>query len=207
MLNNKAFIHNTDRYDEWFDKNINAYQSELKAIRKLGINGKSIEIGAGTGKFAKPLGIKLGIEPTREMYLRAVDIGMDIAAGTAEELPLRSGHFDWVLMVTTICFVTDTGKSMAEMLRILKKGGKCAIALVDKDTELGRKYLAKKAESEFYKDAVFYSAGEVVSCMKKAGLSNIYAWQTLADPSLQDVEEPKQGFGTGGFAVICGEKN
>lgn len=205
MLRNKAFIQNTDRYDEWFDRNSIAYECELKAFHKLNITGKSIEIGVGTGKFAKPLGIKLGIEPTPQMFVKAKELGIDIIQGTAEDLPLISDTFDWVMMVTTICFVTDPKKTMTEMFRINKPGGKCAIGLVDKDTELGRMYL-EKDKSDFYKEATFYSSEEVIACMKGAGYVNINAYQTLTDTSVSKVQEPVEGYGKGGFVVIYGEK-
>lgn len=144
MLNNKAFITNTEKYDAWFDKNSIAYESELKAMQALNIGENSVEIGIGTGKFAKPLGINLGIEPTKEMYNKSVELGINVIAGTAEEIPLKSNLFDWAVMVTTICFVKDPELSAKELMRILKHGGRCAIGLVDKDSELGSIYLAKK---------------------------------------------------------------
>jgi ubiquinone/menaquinone biosynthesis C-methylase UbiE len=206
MLRNKAFINNTNRYDDWFERNSTAYACELKAFEKLGIKGLSVEIGVGTGKFAEPLGITLGVEPTPQMFHKAKELGIDIIQGIAEELPLSSDTFDWVMMVTTICFVTDPEKAMAEMFRITKHGGRCAIGLVDKDTELGGMYLAKKDKSDFYKEATFYSAEEVIRCMTKAGYANIGAYQTLTGTSVKDIEEPLKGHGKGGFVVIYGEK-
>jgi len=206
MLRNKAFIQNTDKYDDWFDRNSVAYQCELKAFQKLGIKGRSIEIGVGTGKFAEPLGITMGIEPTSQMYSRAKALGIDIIEAIAEDLPLQNNCFDWVMMVTTICFVTDPEKCMKEIYRIAKQGGKCAIGLVDKDTELGKLYLAKKDKSEFYKEATFYSSDEVITIMKRAGFTNIGAFQTLTGTSANTLQEPVNGYGKGGFVVIYGEK-
>lgn len=206
MLKNKAFINNTEKYDDWFDRNSSAYLSEVKAFQKLNISGRTIEIGVGTGKFAEPLGIKTGVEPTRSMYERAGTLGIDIIEGVAEALPLRTGFFDWTVMVTTICFVNDPQKSMDEMLRILKSGGGCAIGLVDKDTELGGRYLEKKDKSDFYKEAVFYSSDDIIGYMKNSGFKGIGAWQTLTGTDISKVQEPEAGCGKGGFAVIYGFK-
>ena len=63
----EVFEKFAERYDSWFDRNPYAYKSELKAISALIPKGKGIEIGVGTGRFAKPLGIKFGIEPSRKM--------------------------------------------------------------------------------------------------------------------------------------------
>jgi ubiquinone/menaquinone biosynthesis C-methylase UbiE len=206
MIRNSAFKLNTNKYDQWFDINSAAYHSEIKAFQKLGISGKAIEIGIGTGKFAVPLGIRTGVEPTSQMYQKAAAQGLDIIAGTAENLPILSDTYDWAVMITTICFVNDPQKSAREMHRILKEGGRCAVGFVDKDTPLGAKYLAKKDKSDFYKEAVFYSASDVEDIIVKAGFTEITAWQTLFDPSMSETEEPQEGFGRGGFAVISGKK-
>jgi ubiquinone/menaquinone biosynthesis C-methylase UbiE len=206
MLKNKAFVKNTDKYDDWFDKNSNAYISEIKAFQTLSISGKSIEIGVGTGKFAIPLNITTGIEPTSQMYEKAVSQGIDIIEAIAEELPIRTGTYDWTMMVTTICFVNDPKKCMSEMHRILKKGGKCAIGLVDKDSPLGAMYLAKKDKSEFYQEATFYSATDVINCMTDAGFTDIQTVQTLSSLDITQPEEPRKGHGEGGFVVVSGTK-
>ena len=59
----------SDAYDEWFRKNAEKYESELEVIRGLlpTYEVKGVEIGVGSGKFAGPLGIKLGVEPSRKM--------------------------------------------------------------------------------------------------------------------------------------------
>jgi len=57
-----------DKYEEWFERNKIVYESELRAIRKLlPENGAGFEIGAGSARFAVPLGIKAGIEPSSKM--------------------------------------------------------------------------------------------------------------------------------------------
>jgi len=51
------------RYDEWFIRNKYAYKSELLAIKKqLPKSKNGVEIGVGSGRFAAPLGIKLGVD-------------------------------------------------------------------------------------------------------------------------------------------------
>jgi len=206
MLKNKAFKQHTEKYDDWFDKNSNAYLCELKTFETLNIQGNSIEIGIGTGKFAAPLRIPIGVEPTSQMYEKSIELGIDIIEAVAEALPLRSRHFDWVVMVTTICFVSDPAKSMSEMHRVLKSGGKCAIGLVDRETELGRVYLDKKDKSDFYKEATFFSSEEVIKLLNDAGFVDIKAIQTLTDITMTSVEEPTAGYGKGGFVVIYGVK-
>ncbi|MBW1849116.1 MAG: class I SAM-dependent methyltransferase, partial [Deltaproteobacteria bacterium] len=164
MPKTEPFDKHSDAYDEWFKKNIVLYEAELEAIRQLipppGAEG--MEVGVGSGKFAAPLGIKIGVEPSEKMAIKAKMLGINVYPGVAEELPFSDGRFDYLLMVTTICFVDDVIKSFKEAFRVLKLSGCIIVGFVDKESELGRKYADKKEESKFYKDAAFFSTQEVL---------------------------------------------
>lgn len=52
------------RYDEWFERHAAAYHSELLAVRaQLPWQGLGLSVGVGTGRFAAPLGVQVGIDP------------------------------------------------------------------------------------------------------------------------------------------------
>lgn len=62
----EPFENYSQKYDEWFDKNSSIYELELQAVKELLPESEnSIEIGVGSGRFAAPLGIKLGIDPSK----------------------------------------------------------------------------------------------------------------------------------------------
>lgn len=198
-----------DQYDKWFVKHFKAYQSELKALQQAKVPGMSIEIGVGTGKFAQPLGIVYGVEPSGNMYKIAQKLNIKIVKGQAECLLIKSDIFNWAIMVTTICFVEAPFKSIKEMYRILKFGGKSSIGIIDKDSYLGRKYQLNKDKSVFYRDATFFSSKEIISLLKMAKFKNISALQTLFGDE-NDIESniqlPEYGFGKGSFVVLSGYK-
>ncbi|MBF7097741.1 class I SAM-dependent methyltransferase [Alkalibacter mobilis] len=159
MPKTKCFDENYMDYEEWFDKNRYVYLSELKAVKHFVPQiGTGLEVGVGSGKFAVPLGIKIGLEPSEKMKQLAESKGVKVYGGVAEALPFEDSSFDFVLMVTTICFVDDVDKSLREVKRVLKKNGKFIIGLVDSESPLGKIYKEKKDGSVFYKDAIFYSA-------------------------------------------------
>ncbi|MEA1923582.1 MAG: class I SAM-dependent methyltransferase, partial [Pseudomonadota bacterium] len=143
----KPFEKHSDAYDEWFKKNIDLYEAELAAVRQLipppGAEG--VEVGVGSGKFAAPLGIKIGVEPSEKMAIKARMLGINVFPGVAEKLPFSDGRFDFVLMVTTICFVDDIIKSFREAFRILNPGGYIIVGFVDKESELTEKRHRKTA--------------------------------------------------------------
>ncbi len=61
----------------------------------------------GTGRFAVPLGIKIGVEPAAAMAIMAQRRGIKVYRAVAEALPFRSDSFDLVVMVTVLCFLRD----------------------------------------------------------------------------------------------------
>jgi len=58
----------TNEYDQWYERNKFVYLSELEALKKVvPKKGKGLEIGVGTGRFAEPLGISYGLDPSEKM--------------------------------------------------------------------------------------------------------------------------------------------
>lgn len=82
-------------YDYWFEKHSNFYQSELLAMKQAGPqNQKGIEIGVGSGRFAEPLHIKYGVEPSVNMAEWTKQRGIKVINAAAEYLPIESQSFD-----------------------------------------------------------------------------------------------------------------
>jgi len=205
----EPFENHYEEYEEWFTKNEFVYQSELNAVKELlPEKGKGIEIGVGSGRFAAPLRIKFGIDPSKKMLEIAKQRGIEVRIGVAENLPYEDGSFDYALMVTTICFVDDIEQSFREVYRILKKGGVIVIGFVDKDSKIGKEYQKIKDKSLFYRPATFFSVGEVESYLKEVGFKNFDYRQTIFNTldKIKSVEPVKNGYGEGSFIVIRAEK-
>lgn len=192
-------------YDRWFIENSFAYFSETEAIRRfIPDSGLGVEIGAGTGRFSIPFGIRIGIEPSAEMARIAKSRGISIARAVAEELPLADSTIDYVLMVTTICFLTDPPAAFHEIHRVLKPGGRVIIGFIDRESPLGKKYELIKESSRFYKGATFYSSSQVMNILSVAGFSDFQICQTIfTNPgNMSSCDPVQEGHGKGGFAVI-----
>ncbi len=204
-----AFDQRVNQYEEWFMEHPLAYVSELHAIKELfPKGGMGVEIGVGTGRFAAPLGISIGVEPSPAMGALAKKRGVDVIRGVAEKLPFGDAEFDTVLMVTTVCFLDDMETAFSEVHRILKPGGFFIIGFVDRDSPLGKLYQSKKDQSAFYKDATFYSVDDILSHLEKAGFLDFVFRQTLFRPlaEIEEVEPVTEGYGTGSFVVVRGVK-
>ncbi|MBN1212100.1 MAG: methyltransferase domain-containing protein [candidate division Zixibacteria bacterium] len=207
MPNTEPFDKYSDEYDEWFERNAELYQAELETVRQLipSADAEGMEVGVGSGKFAAPLGIRIGIEPSKKMADRAREKGINVYPGIAEKLPFNDARFDYILMVTTICFVDDVLKSFKEAFRVLKPGGCIIVGFVDKESQLGKQYTADKEKNKFYKDATFFSTEEVLKYLKKAAFEILRIRQTLIPE--ESTSTIRDGFGKGSFVVIRALKN
>ena len=206
MARTEPFDKYLNEYEEWFIEHRFVYESELEAVRHfIPKNKKGIEIGIGTGRFALPFGITEGVEPSASMRKFAVQKGLTVYEGTAEEIPLPNESYDFVLMVTTICFVDDIGKAFKEVKRILKLGGNFIIGLVDKKSNLGKVYEKMKEQNKFYRIATFYSVDEVKDYLGSNGFKDIEIIQTVFGElsNIKSIQHFKKGYGEGGFVVIC----
>ena len=201
------FSEQYERYDAWYDNNRFAYLSELEAAKQIiPVDGYGLEIGVGTGRFAGPLGINIGIDPSDKMVEAARKRGVGARVGVGEDLPFEADTFDYAAIIVTLCFVQDPQKVVAETFRVLKKNGKIIIGIIDKNSFLGKKYIDKK--SIFYESARFFGIEETTTLLKDCGFEDFSYMQTLFDTpeKIMAVEFSREGHGDGAFVFIRGNK-
>lgn len=168
----QIFDSNVERYDRWFDEYYRIYQSEVSALEQfVPQRGEGLEIGVGTGRFAAPLHVAVGIDPSPHMVQRARERGIQVILGRGESLPFCAGHFDFILMVTVICFLPEPARVMAECRRVLRRGGMLLLAFIDKESPIGNEYRKDGDMRIFFKDAIFYTVTEIRSFLIGAGFT------------------------------------
>ena len=207
MLQTEIFNENVEAYEAWYDTYPEVFQSEVAALKeqllKLPEDIYGIEVGLGTGRFAKALGIKEGVEPSEEMAKKAMKRGIEIMKSVAEKLPYSDYHFDFILFVT-ICHLNDLKMALSEAHRVLKRGGSIIIGFLDKEQTIAKKYEEKRHRSTFFKNATYYSVDRVKELLKKAKFKDFEFNQTLFGDlnEIEDVQTPKEGYGEGSFVVV-----
>lgn len=197
-----------DEYDEWFRKNPNLFESELRAIQKIFPKSKvkSLEIGVGSGIFAEKLGIEFGVDPSENMLLVAQKRGVKVKKGVAEILPYSDSSFDLTLFITSICFISNPEAALREANRVLNENGSVIVAFIKKDSVLGETIEASKNESKFYKGAQLFTTAEMITLLENAGFKINQTVQTLFNLSGIEPELPKDGYDQGSFIVIKANK-
>lgn len=204
-----VFDEHAQEYDRWFDENERVYQSEVVALRKfIPSRGMGIEVGVGTGRFSVPFGIKIGVEPSERMAQIANSRGIAVCQAVGERLPFQNDQFDFVLLVTVICFVEEPSPLLREARRVLKPGGRIIIGFIDRNSALAQLYESRKETSTFYREARFYSATQVAESARQARLVALQFCQTIFGiPSeTMDTGQVRDGFGEGAFVVLSAER-
>jgi len=101
-------------YDRWFEMHGDVYKEQVRMMREaVPYNGRGLEVGVGSGRFAVPFGIRYGIDSSRKLIGMAKTRGVAVVQGEGEHLPYLPETFDYVLMMIVICFFGKPASSIA----------------------------------------------------------------------------------------------
>ena len=169
---------------------------------------RGIEMGVGTGRFAVPLGIRWGMDPSIRMVKMAKARGLQVVASRAEALPFKDCRFDLILFVTTICFLNDVETALGEAYRALRGSGTILIGMFDRHSPVWSLFFREIKGSIFFQTARFYSVESVVSLMRKTGFKEFEFRQTISCPTKETERAVpvEEGYGGGLFVVIKANK-
>jgi len=121
------------RYYDSVQENYETYIAPRKRSMFAGVSGTVIEIGPGTGANLAylPRGCRwIGIEPNRYMHeplsRRAAQAGIEaeFRVGSAERIELPDEVADVAVSTLVLCSVRDPARTLAEIRRVLRPGGR-----------------------------------------------------------------------------------
>jgi ubiquinone/menaquinone biosynthesis C-methylase UbiE len=175
-----VFNEHAGDYDVWFDEHNSIYQAQLRILRGAVPDfQRGLEVGVGSGRFAVPLGIHCGIDPSHNLALMAKHRDIEVALGEAEHLPYPAGSFDYVLMMTVICFLNNVPRAFKETYRVLGQGGTFVTGFIEAGGEIFQKYRHEPVKGRFLRFATFRTCDEVFGFFKDAGFEKVSVLQRV----------------------------
>jgi ubiquinone/menaquinone biosynthesis C-methylase UbiE len=180
----QAFDLIAETYDACYDTSRGRaiFNAELKCLRSLceRCQGRWLEMGVGTGRFASSLGVARGIDSSLPMLKIAAERGIITYAGRAEDLPFPEGSFDGALLVLAICFFADSSRALKECSRILRPGGHPLLGVIPGESPWGRAYERKKtAGHPVYSLAKSSDVRDILALTERTGFTFRKAASTL----------------------------
>jgi SAM-dependent methyltransferase len=181
-------------YDRWFEDHPEVYRNQRdilwRCMQLRGFTGVGIEIGVGSGRFAVPLGIPYGLDPSLPLLRLARLRGVEVIRGIAEQIPFCSEACDFALMMTSLCFIQDPAQACQETFRILKKGGKVMVGLLERGGEIVTTYTLAPDKGRFLRHARFRTADEITALLGYAGFYGIEVLHRSRGFSVMVAEKP-----------------
>ncbi|MBD0373065.1 MAG: class I SAM-dependent methyltransferase [Pyrinomonadaceae bacterium] len=101
-----------------------------KTIRALPLNGRLLEVGAGTGlnfsylpSSTRGVASELSREMIRHALLKERPHAVSLVQANIEALPFPDEHFDAALSTLLFCSVASPQKSFSELRRVVRRDG------------------------------------------------------------------------------------
>ena len=170
-----------NRYDAWYQAPRGAMYDRLekRAIDRLlppaSNGGKLLEVGCGTGHWSRYFSSRgfevTGVDISERMIAAAQR--KNIAGGTfevadAERLPFADETFDVAGAITTLEFVGDSARAVAEMARCVKKmGGTLIVGALNSLSAYNQS--RKRRIASMYASARLLSPGDLRDLLKPFG--------------------------------------
>jgi len=192
-------------HDAWYEKHAEEYARQLDLVRVLlPLHARGLEVGVGTGMFAGPLGVRVGVDPAPDMCRRALERGVAAVRGVGERLPFRDGVFDSALMVNVLFLLDDRRAVLEELRRVLEPASALVIGETDAATRLGRFRRERYREELEAVGKAFLTAEELTALLRESGFLPVAVAQTLFGPPENPASVPgwEEGHGRGGFVVV-----
>ncbi len=160
---------NPHEYDTWYDRHSSIFKAELEAIKRVARDcpEQTLEVGAGTGRFAEKMDVDWCLDPDEKMLELARGRCKHTVKGYAERLPFETGSMGTVFFITSLSFIDKPHLAILEAHRVLRNDGCLIIGFIPKQSYIGRKYekYGKEGDRRFSK-AHFFTYEEVLSLLE-----------------------------------------
>jgi ubiquinone/menaquinone biosynthesis C-methylase UbiE len=141
------FDHIADKYDSWFAAPLGAavdrWEKEVTwRLARAEPGQKVLDIGTGTANYLLDLagigldctGLDIGFNMLSRARAKSSALGLDLKLVMADSgrLPYPHRSFDLVISITAFEFFPDPVRSVEEMIRVCKPGGRIVVGVLNK---------------------------------------------------------------------------
>ncbi len=134
-----TFAVTADAYDRFMGRFSRPLAAQFVELAQVQEGQRALDVGCGPGALTAELVDRLGagavvaIDPSPSFVeaARARFPGVDVRAGTAEQIPFPDDVFDLALAQLVVHFMTDPVAGLREMGRVTRPGGMVATCVWD----------------------------------------------------------------------------
>lgn len=206
-------------YDAWYDSPRGRWigETEFALLRRrldLRPGQQVLDVGCGTGWFTRRLaqaGLQMtGLDVSEAMLAvarRRTPQGIAWLQGDAAQLPFADRRFDHVVALTSLCFVPDWPRAVAEIVRVARRG--FALGLLNRHSLLWRDK-GQGGGQGAYRGAHWHTRAELAACLRQLPVRKLRLASAVTLPSgtrlAQAVERRlPDGWPWGSFLLVSGE--
>lgn len=187
-----GMFENAEAYERFMGRWSRLVAPRLLDFTRLPARGRVLDVGSGTGSLAFAIaegnvGVRvLGIDPSREYVAYANDRNplrdrASFETGDAQQLQFPDASFDAALSLLVLNFIPDPMKTLLELRRVTRPGGKLSAAVWDYGAGMrmlrtfwdAAVHIDPDAEKVDEKYMPLCRAGELSALWKQSGLDRI----------------------------------
>jgi ubiquinone/menaquinone biosynthesis C-methylase UbiE len=170
-----SMIHHFDHLASIYDRLVGPPKSAvLRDLLRLPTKGSMLDEGGGTGRVSYSLRRHVGRMVVADISLPMLKAAkrkgpLLIVRCSAEDLPFADQTYERVLVVDALHHFADQNRSLSEIVRVLKKGGRTVIE--EPDLRRWSVKIAALVEKLLFMRSHFLHPASILEIIRRLGLS------------------------------------